>query len=127
MPTEGVCRLCDRRRYLEESHILPKFVIRWQRDTSVSPIRDSARPNVRVQDGTKLPFLCSECEDVLQKFETPFASEVFHPAHLPFETRPNEIPYKAYALKFAVSVSWRVLQYWSEDPRFLGVISAEKL
>ncbi len=126
MPVPGICRLCEQPRDLEESHILPRFVIRWQRDTAVSAIREAEKPNVRTQDGTKLPFLCSECEDRFEKAETPFASRIFHPAHLPIATMPEQVAYESYGLKFAVSVSWRVLQYWSENERFATVLGPDK-
>src|SRR6266852_6963280 len=93
MPVPGICRLCQQTGNLEESHILPRFVIRWQRDTAVSAIREAERPNVRTQDGTKLPFLCSKCEDRFEKWETPFATEVFHPAHRPIATMPEQVRY----------------------------------
>lgn len=127
MLTSGICRLCEQTRDLEESHILPKFVIRWQRETAVSAIRDSDNPNRRSQDGKKLPFLCSECEDRLEKFETPFAAQVFRPAHRVPDELPLAVKYGRFALAFAVSVSWRALQFWSEDPRFPSVLGDEKL
>lgn len=119
---QGACRLCDRVGQLEVSHIIPKFVIRWQNDTSVSPLRASERPNVRVQDGTKLRFLCGDCEDLFEKWETAFAPTVFAPLHRPVDEIPTDVAYGAWGLKFAVSVSWRVLKFWSEHPRFGEVL-----
>jgi hypothetical protein len=120
----GICRLCELHRDLEESHILPKFVIRWQNDTAVGPLREAERPNIRIQDGTKLPFLCSECEDLFASWETPFAAKIFAPLHRP--VIPSNANYGSWCLKFAVSVSWRVLRYWSEDPRFSGLSDDKK-
>jgi hypothetical protein len=122
----GLCRLCEDVRELELSHIMPKFVFRWQHDTAVSAIRDSESPNRRSQDGRKQPFLCSQCEDRLQSFETPFASKVFHPAHQPVESLPSVLNYGTFGLKFAVSVSWRALRLWSEDPRFPEILGPVK-
>src|SRR5438874_2059789 len=116
MPVQGTCRLCERSRPLELSHIIPKFVIRWQRNTAVVPIRESNKPNVRSQDGTKLPFLCSECEHRFEKWETLFAARLFEPAHRDLASMPASVEYGSWCLKLAVSVSWRVLKYWSEDP-----------
>lgn len=126
MPVPGICRLCEQERQLEVSHILPRFVVKWQRDTAVSAIREVERPNVRTQDGTKLPFLCSDCEDRFESYETPFAASVFHRVHQPLEALPTQVSYGRFGLKFAVSVSWRLLRYWSENERFAAVVGGEK-
>lgn len=70
-------------------------------------MRNSERPNVRVQDGLKQPWLCGACESHFGRYETEFATRVFHPWH----SGDYHIPYKDWMLKFAVSVSWRVLKY----------------
>lgn len=126
MLERGKCRLCLQDRELEQSHITPKFVIRWQHETAVSPIREAERPNLRVQDGKKAPFLCSACEDRFEKHETQFARQIFHPIHGASDLMPSEASYGAFALKFAVSVSWRALKFWSEDARFPDIVGEEK-
>ncbi len=107
MPHVGECALCREQRELCCSHILPKFVFRWKKKTAVGGIRQLSDPNRRIQDGWKEPLLCRECEERFQKVETPFAERVFVPVH--YGTAPAIIPYEDWALRFAVSVSWRVL------------------
>lgn len=123
------CRLCERERELHESHILPSFVMRWLKATSVGPIRSTDSPNRVIQDVTKAYFLCGECEKRFESYETPFSAQVFIPLHGELEQIPARIEYGPWALKFAVSVSWRLLKYYSENPKFseLPEVARERL
>lgn len=92
-----------------QSHVLPAFVFRWLRERSGKGghLRHTEKPNVRVQDGLKQPWLCGVCEGHFGQYEAAFATKVFHPWH----SGDYRIPYRDWMLKFAVSVSWRVLKY----------------
>jgi hypothetical protein len=70
-------------------------------------------PNRRIQDGPKIEFLCDTCEQTFGRWEKQFAEQVFIPLH---EGKADHRPiqYEAWALKFAVSVSWRVLTFFRE-------------
>jgi hypothetical protein len=106
----GKCALCNKDTELKESHIIPKFVFTWLKETG-GAIRSNSVPNVRVQDGEKEYLLCGNCEELFSSWEKPFCEEIF----LPLEKDPNNnkpIRYGIWALKFAVSVSWRVLLYY---------------
>jgi hypothetical protein len=104
----SVCAFCEEQAELRDSHVLPAFVYRWLRGRSgTGHIRNSDTPNRRVQDGLKLPWLCDECEGRFSRFETAFATHVFHP----WLGGNHTIPYDDLLLKFCVSVSWRVLKY----------------
>ena len=104
----GTCAFCGKETRLRESHVLPAFVFRWLRGRSgTGHIRQTDNPNRRVQDGLKLPWLCGECEGHFSRYETAFATKVFHPWH----TGQIQIPYEDWLLKFCVSVSWRVLRF----------------
>jgi len=104
----GSCAFCGKTGALRESHILPAFVYRWLRDRSgTGHIRNSENPNLRVQDGLKLHWLCNECEQRFNQYETAFASKVFHPWHAGVQ----RVLYEEWLLKFCVSISWRVLSY----------------
>ena len=108
MSKSGECAFCKTVGPLCESHVLPAFVYRWLRGRSgTSHIRHSDQPNRRVQDGLKFHWLCRACEDDFNKYETAFATKVFHPWH----AGTNVIPYGDWLLKFCVSVSWRVLKF----------------
>ena len=90
------------------SHVLPAFIYRWLRGRSGSGhIRHTDEPNKRVQDGLKLAWLCADCEALFSRFETAFATKLFHPWH----SGTVAVPYSDWLLKFCVSVSWRVLRF----------------
>lgn len=109
----GKCALCGENSKLRFSHILPKFVFSWYKRTAVSSLRTEQNPNLRIQDGEKRYLLCEECEERLNKWETPFCNKIFIPLHGP-ESRNDGLEYENWALKFAVSVSFRVLLYYKE-------------
>jgi hypothetical protein len=129
----GICRLCEQSAVLQESHVLPAFAFRWLRETSGNGhIRGSIKPNLRVQDGIKRPWLCASCELRFSAAEGMFARALFRP-YLD-ETRES-FQHSEWLLQFCVSVSWRVLLHFAkiEDlARFtsenkLAIASAEKV
>lgn len=102
------CALCLQTEELQDSHIIPAFAFRWLRDRFVTGhIRQTQNPNLRVQDGAKMPMLCSACEVLLSKDENAFASQLFHPMVCGSE----RVAYRDWLLRFTVSLSWRVLKY----------------
>jgi hypothetical protein len=129
MPDDGEqCCLCGDPGPLQGSHIIPAFVFRYLRDTSVGLIRTSVAPNRRVQDGPTIPLLCAMCEARLGKWEGEFSRSFFVPFH---EDRGGTVPilgYGAYALPFAVSVSWRTVQFHRRaHAGQLGHLTAEQV
>lgn len=107
---KGICLLCQEEHDLQLSHIIPKFVLNWLKQTSPGFIREGTNPNRRVQDGPKDYLLCHSCEQRLGRWEKAFAEKIFFPLH-EGEIREFKYPYNEWALKFAVSVSWRALAY----------------
>ncbi|HEY2010583.1 MAG TPA: hypothetical protein VGH23_16460 [Rhizomicrobium sp.] len=111
MSDEGaeLCPLCGKPGQLVESHVIPAFVFRWLKETSITGYmrlgKNTAR---RVQDGIKHRWLCLGCERRLSKYETAFATNVFHPYN---KDDGAVIRYDSWLLKFCVSVSWRVLTF----------------
>lgn len=104
----GECAFCGLRARLHESHVLPAFVYRWlKRGSGTGHIRNTDNPNRRVQDGLKLPWLCSDCERKFSRYETAFATKLFHD----WGGGRKQIHYSDWLLKFCVSVSWRVLRF----------------
>jgi hypothetical protein len=106
----GECRLCLKLTELQHSHIIPKFVVKWLKDSSPGYIRTNNDPNRRIQDGYKEYFLCRDCEQLFSKWEDVFFKRIFSPLH---STPPSiaSISYTPWFLKFAVSIAWRVLLY----------------
>jgi hypothetical protein len=66
----------------------------------------------RSQDGHKLHWLCDACEGIFNSWETEFAKNIFHPLNT---GKSLSFSYGPWCLKFAVSVSWRVLQFFIEE------------
>ncbi len=113
MMSENLCRLCNAKATLQNSHILPAFVFRWIRESSGGGhLRGGVTPNLRVQDGPKRYWLCVDCEGLFSRTETNFANRVFYPYTSDSSSR---ITYGEWLLRFCVSVSWRVLQFYKEE------------
>ena len=92
----STCELCCKEKDLRESHIIPKFVFDWQKESSGTGfLRSSRVPNRRVQDGAKEYMLCSDCETLFNQWETSFATNIFHPLNrrenIQFEYRYKKI------------------------------------
>lgn len=105
----GQCGLCGLEKELQESHVIPSFVFKWLKTSSVTGyFRHGETINRRVQDGTKIYFLCKDCEQLFGGWENIFAKEVFMPLH---QNKPIK-QYGAWLLKFSTSVSWRVLTFF---------------
>lgn len=111
----GKCQLCNNHRELRDSHIIPKFVFNWLKETSPAHIRVAHTPNRRVQDGVKAQLLCDACELLFSKWENIFKEEVFDKIHSLKYEELVQIPYNSWALKFAVSVSWRILLFYKAN------------
>lgn len=108
----SICAFCGERRELKQSHIIPKFVFRWLKDTGgTGYLRQSEAPLRRVQDGLKIQLLCEECEKRFNVWETAFANKIFHPFHLDAKV---SVPYSEWFAKFCASVSWRILEYYRQ-------------
>src|SRR5689334_12061905 len=101
------CNLCNEERDLRESHIIPKFIFKWLKDTGTGYLRSSNNLNQRVQDGTKEPFLCSECEERFSKAETYFAQKVFKP----IVNNATSFEYSDNFFYAIISILWRLLKH----------------
>lgn len=103
-----ICNLCAQPRILRKSHVFPKFIFKWLKETGTGKLRGSWNYNQRVQDGIKITFLCSECENLFSKAETYFSKEIFYPV---VNERSDQFNYNDKLFYFAVSVFWRLLKY----------------
>jgi hypothetical protein len=105
--------LCGAMCVQQLSHLIPAFVFRWQKESSGNGhLRSSKEPNVRSQDGLKRYWLCTDCEQRFSAWEGEFANKIFHP----YLKRSGEVlPYGDWLLRFATSVSWRILTYALEE------------
>lgn len=104
----GVCRLCQKPSLLKESHIIPKFVFNWIKNTGNGRLRNLSQVNVPIQDGFKEHLLCGECEGRLEKLETLFSRTIFHPF---LKGERQVFHYDQWLYLFAISLFWRVLEH----------------
>lgn len=101
------CALCQVGKELQVSHIIPRFVINWLKESSATGfLRGAENPNLRLQDAAKMPLLCSDCEERFSRFERHFAEQIFHPYQ---NMGTQKFAYDESLLKFIVSISWRTL------------------
>ena len=107
-PVYKACRLCGAVASLCVSHLHPKFYWEWMQRTGSKYFRVSDRPNLRRQDGYKLPMLCAACEGRFSKGETAFASEMFRPL---VSDSGTIVTYSDRSFYCLVSILWRCLAY----------------
>lgn len=105
---EQECLLCLKMADLQCSHIVPAFVFRWMKRSSISrTLRSAQAPNRRIQDGPKRPWLCRECESRLSGWETDFANKLFHPILADGRATHR---YSSWMALFCASLCWRTLK-----------------
>ena len=106
------CELHNDEAELCESHIIPKFVYKWMKDTGTGRFRQLGRFNNPLQDGIKKYMLCKDCEDKFSKYEKWFKEKVFYP----YLDDNNFVVKNEKELKyFVVSVLWRILRIFKDD------------
>jgi hypothetical protein len=62
-------------------------------------------PEKRVQD-YKEKLLCGDCEQHLNRYESPFAGRIFHPY---INDNADTFKYRDWLQKFIISVNWRLI------------------
>ncbi len=106
------CKLCGEERPLRRSHIIPKFVVRWQKQSGFTPyLRTAEDMNRRTQDSKTARLLCDECEQRLSGWENELANEVFHKA-------VNDEWVNGYSEETtlaALSIVWRTIWDWMNE------------
>jgi hypothetical protein len=110
---KGTCKLCNETRDLHQSHVLPSFAFKWMKQAG--HIRKSGSPNRRSQDGEKREWLCWDCEQLFNSFETPFATKIFHPYDV---NRSIKVRHGKWMAKFCAPVAWRSLSVLRERGKF---------
>lgn len=102
MPSE--CALCGNEAELRDSHIIPRFVFKQLKKSGASPfLRRSENPNERIQDYNE-KLLCPDCEQHLNKFESPVAGYIYHPYQRGDST---SFSHDDWLHRFLISVNWR--------------------
>ena len=121
-----MCKLCGSSAPLRKSHIIPKFIGRWMKETSATPyLRYGEDMDKRRQDLVTMELLCADCEERFSAWETKFANEIFYPS----VAGKTVFKYKSWLLKFAASLTWRAIHFQrlheSEDSQALELILDE--
>jgi hypothetical protein len=100
------CQLCLSEQDLKESHVIPKFVANWLKETSATGyLRQGVQPNLRKQDFSTERLLCGDCENLFSRWENLFAETIFFPY---LNDGKREFEYTDWLLKFSVSLIWRL-------------------
>jgi hypothetical protein len=102
---EGTCALYRTEGELRNSHILPKFIIKHSKKTGSKYQRRVVKPNIRIQDGIKIPLLSPKGEQEFGKREKWFAENIFHP----YLKSKYKLPYNENLFYFAISLLWRII------------------
>ena len=106
------CELHSENATLCESHIIPKFVYTWMKETGTERLRQEYRLNMPLQDGIKKYMLCNDCELEFSKYEKWFNENVF----LPYLKDSTTKVANQFELKyFIVSVLWRIVRLFKDD------------
>ena len=110
----SICALCLKDKELAESHVIPSFIIKWLKDTSVTGyVRDARHGNKRIQDGYKPRLLCYDCEQIISGYETKFSDNIFRPFTKDYLELNGKIKkdgylqYGEWLNKFIISIVWR--------------------
>ena len=105
----GTCVLCESAPPIQNSHIVPNFVIRrLKRGTPVKILIHSIDPTVPEQDAWKGPFLCEACEQAVSQLESHFASAVYTPL---LSSGVVSLRYDNRIARFLASVHFRYLAF----------------
>jgi hypothetical protein len=112
------CKLCEHDvEVLVNSHIIPSFVGKWLKDSSITGfLRQAANANRRKQDLIKLPLLCKRCELELSVNEKEFREKIF----IPYVTkeldewavakgRIEKFNYDKWLTDFILGLQWKAL------------------
>lgn len=104
MPSE--CALCGNKRELRDSHIIPRFVFKQLKKSGASPfLRGYENPDKRIQDYNE-KLLCPDCEQHLNKFESPVAGYIYHPYQ---QGDSTSFSHDDWLHRFLISINWRLI------------------
>lgn len=109
---KGNCRLYGTEGELRSSHLMPKFVIDYLKQTGSKYLRNFSNPNQRLQDGLKRNYLSHEAEQVFSIKEKWFAENIFKPF---MEKGEHNFHYDENLYYFLISVLWRGLLHQMEN------------
>ena len=110
----GICALTGEKCELQESHIYPKFVFKYLKQTGGGRFRVANNPNQALQDGLKKHLLGSWAEQEFSKREKWFAENIFSP-FVNGQLANTKLVYNENLYYFCISLLWRVLQLTKDN------------
>lgn len=111
------CLLCLQQKPLKQSHVVPAFVSRYFRETSVTGrLRSIGSPNLPQQDIHKSDMFCEDCEQLMGIEDKYFAENIFYPIH---KQGKLSFDYNFHLARFCAIQSFRVLAYIDSVPKDL--------
>lgn len=83
MKGKAVCRLCNEIAKLQNSHIMPRFAIKFIRDKKLKHrfYEIFGKQKRIIQDGPKEYLLCTKCEQQIGKYEKYFKEAIYRNKH----------------------------------------------
>ncbi|TAL69526.1 MAG: hypothetical protein EPN82_06750 [Bacteroidetes bacterium] len=106
----GICALCKNESYLQISHLVPKFVHRILKNNDQTMIKVDNIGERKVQDSMKEYLLCSNCEMIMNKYET-YVANFIHKGIKNLKEHQfyfiANINYKNFKL-FYLSILWKL-------------------
>lgn len=112
----GVCRFCEKRQALIQSHIVSGFAVRDQKARGGTPhliSTSTGEPPRLVQDSPKFRLLCEVCDSIrLGKWEGEFSRRFFRVLGT---EGADGLPYGPWLLKFCAVACWRLVAYFRES------------
>ncbi|EIV8646471.1 TPA: hypothetical protein NJ448_004790 [Vibrio parahaemolyticus] len=105
-----ICKYCEEKEAINNSHIIPSFVYDWVKITSPTGyVRSTNEPNLRKQDGLKSALLCLDCERKFSTVEDGFKKEYFSKVANYRKPCPDELKLSSNIIKCIYIMAWRSL------------------
>ena len=108
------CILCQKNQPIQNSHVVPKFVIRYlKRQSPMGYLKQTWNYNQKLQDGWKGAYLCAECDNVtVSEWEDHFKKTWFDPF---IKDQKSELLADEKVLSFLLSLLLRYCELFIES------------
>jgi hypothetical protein len=106
MKTTGQCRLCQKEAELQLGHVIPRFAVKWMKQTSATGYFRGVDNPKRAQETTRYHLLCHDCEQILCRDEKMVAEQIFVPYH---DHDATTFKYGPWLTRFLAGLHWKVL------------------
>ena len=132
MSNTGKCKLCNRDRALQKSHVVPRFIRKRTKATSAveNPryfTGEGGSFRKLEQDLPKEVWLCLECEQLLSRSEKIFSETVYQAIWNGHTVSGRS--HEEHVHRFVVSMAWRTWHWYNEHHAelFNNISNADRL